>query len=70
MSRYSIYMYYDEKDQVYVASVPELQGCMAHGETREEALKEIEIAEKLWIESAKDMDIKIPKPKFSNSVSF
>ncbi|MDE6828823.1 MAG: type II toxin-antitoxin system HicB family antitoxin, partial [Lachnospiraceae bacterium] len=44
------------------ASVPELQGCMAHGETREEALKEIEIAENLWLESANDMNIEIPEP--------
>ena len=42
MSKYSVFMYYDEQDQIYVASVPELQGCMAHGETQEEALKEIE----------------------------
>lgn len=53
MSKYSVFMYYDEQDQIYVASVPELQGCMAHGEIREEALKEIENAETLWLESAK-----------------
>ncbi|KAI4445404.1 hypothetical protein C823_007911 [Eubacterium plexicaudatum ASF492] len=27
---------------------------MAHGETKEEALKEIEIAKELWIETAKE----------------
>ncbi|MCM1499279.1 MAG: type II toxin-antitoxin system HicB family antitoxin [Clostridium sp.] len=68
MSRYSVYMYYDEADQIYVASIPELQGCMAHGETREKALKEIEIAENLWLESAKDMNIEIPEPSISMSV--
>lgn len=65
MSKYSVFMYYDEQDQIYVASVPELQGCMAHGETREDALKEIEVAEALWLESAKDMDIEIPEPSHS-----
>lgn len=65
MSKYSVFMYYDEQDEIYVASVPELQGCMAHGETREEALKEIESAEALWLESAKDMDIDIPEPVHS-----
>lgn len=65
MSKYSVFMYYDEQDQIYVASVPELQGCMAHGEIREEALKEIENAETLWLESAKDMDIEIPEPSYS-----
>lgn len=65
MPKYSVFMYYDEQDQIYVASVPELQGCMAHGETKEEALKEIEIAEALWLESAKDMDIELPEPSHS-----
>jgi len=54
-----------EEDHAYIVSVPELQGCMAPGETREEALKEIEIAEALWLESAKDMDIEIPEPSHS-----
>lgn len=65
MSKYSVFMYYDEADKIFVANVPELQGCMAHGYTREEALKEIEIAETLWLESAKDMDIEIPEPSHS-----
>ena len=37
MAEYSIFMQYDPQDKIYVASVPELQGCMAHGETKEEA---------------------------------
>lgn len=65
MAEYSIFMQYDPQDKIYIASVPELQGCMAHGETREEALKEIEVAEALWLESAKDMDIEIPEPSHS-----
>ena len=65
MPQYSVFMYYDSEDKIYVASVPELQGCMAHGETREQALKEIEIAEKIWLESAEDMGAEIPKPSKS-----
>ncbi len=41
MAEYSIFMQYDSQDKIYVASVPELQGCMTHGETKEEALKEL-----------------------------
>lgn len=69
MAEYSVFMQYDPQDKIYVASVPELQGCMAHGDTREEALKEIEIAESLWLESAKDMNIEIPEPSLFNSVA-
>ncbi len=59
---YSIIIYYDPIDKIYVASVPELQGCMAHGNTREEALKEIQIACELWIETAREDGIMIPDP--------
>jgi len=39
-----------EGDGDYIAEIEELKGCSAFGETPEEALKEIEIAMKLWIE--------------------
>ena len=60
---------YDNDDKIYVASIPELQGCMAHGKTKEEALKEIEIVKKMWLETAKEKGVDIPEPKFLNSVS-
>ncbi len=69
MAEYSIFMQYDPQDKIYVASVPELQGCMAHGETKEEALKEIEIAKELWIETAKEDGLPIPEPALFTSVA-
>ncbi|MBD5466240.1 MAG: type II toxin-antitoxin system HicB family antitoxin [Lachnospiraceae bacterium] len=69
MAEYSIFMQYDPQDNIYVASIPELPGCMAHGETKEQALKEIEIAKELWIEAAKEDGEEIPKPNFLNSFS-
>lgn len=41
MAEYSILIQYDVIDRIYVASIPELPGCMAHGITKEQALKEI-----------------------------
>lgn len=69
MAEYSIFMQYDPQDKIYVASVPELQGCMAHGETKEEALKEIEIAKELWIETALEDGLPIPEPALFTSVA-
>ena len=69
MAEYSIFMQYDSQDKIYVASVPELQGCMTHGETKEEALKEIEIAKELWIETAKEDGLPIPEPALFTSVA-
>ncbi|KAM3099177.1 type II toxin-antitoxin system HicB family antitoxin [Phormidesmis sp. 146-12] len=36
----------------YVAEIPALKGCLAQGETLPETLAELEIAAKLWIETA------------------
>ncbi len=36
---------------------------MAYGETKEEALKEIEVAKELWIETAKKDKVTIPEPQ-------
>lgn len=59
---YAITMYYDPIDEIWVASVPDLQGCMAHGTTKEEALKEIQIAQDLWIECALENGEALPEP--------
>lgn len=69
MAEYSVFMQYDPQDHIYVVSIPELPGCMAHGETREEALKEIDIAKKLWIESAIEDGQPVPAPSLFHSVT-
>jgi len=35
---------------------------MAHGHTQEEAMKEIKTALKLWVETAAEDGLEIPKP--------
>lgn len=62
MAEYSIFIKYDPIDKIFVASVPELPGCMAHGDTKEQALKEIEVAKELWIETALEDGQTIPEP--------
>ena len=62
MLKYSILVQYDERDNIYVASVPELQGCMAHGDTPEDAMREIQIALELWLETADEVGENIPNP--------
>jgi len=52
-----------EGDEDYIAEVEELKGCSAFGDTPEKALKEVEIAMKMWIQSAKKHGKPIPKPK-------
>ncbi len=69
MSKYSVLIQYDETDQIYIASIPELQGCMAHGKTQEEAFREVNIVRDMWIETAKEEGLVIPEPHLFNNVA-
>jgi antitoxin HicB len=46
----------------YLATVPELPGCMSDGETPEAALKNVQEAIASWIEAAKEWKMEIPQP--------
>ena len=63
MDRYEIIIYWSDEDQTFIAEVPELPGCMAHGDTQEDALTNIKTAMDLWIETAKEFNDPIPAPK-------
>ena len=62
MEKYEIIIYWSDEDQAFIADVPELPGCMAHGNTKEEALMNINEAIKLWLDTAKEFGDPIPKP--------
>ncbi len=49
-----------ENDGGYVVSVPALPGCVSQGDTREEALKNIEEAIELYLEDVKASGEPIP----------
>ena len=61
---YTVIIQYDSADKIFVASIPDLSGCMAHGETQAEALQELAVARDLWLETAEEVGKEIPKPSF------
>jgi predicted RNase H-like HicB family nuclease len=63
MDKYEIILYWSDEDQTFVADVQELSGCMAHGASQEEALKNISEAMNLWLETAKEFNDPVPAPK-------
>jgi len=63
MYKYEIIIYWDEKDRVYIAEVPELPGCAAHGNTYDEALNNAKEAIQLWIDTAKEFGDPVPEPR-------
>jgi len=47
--KYAIVVAYSDDDKGYIATVPELPGCSAFGDTEEEAIKEVKVAASLWL---------------------
>ena len=63
MYKYEIIIYWSDDDQAFVADVPELPGCAAHGDTPDAALSNAGDAIGLWIDTAKETGRPVPAPK-------
>jgi predicted RNase H-like HicB family nuclease len=63
MNKYEIVIYWSETDNVYIAEVPELAGCMADGKTYIETIQNAELVISEWIETALSLGRKIPVPR-------
>ncbi|HOZ82756.1 MAG TPA: type II toxin-antitoxin system HicB family antitoxin [Bacteroidia bacterium] len=63
MSKYEIIIYWSKDDKSYIAEVPELAGCMADGKSYQQALSNVEVIINEWLETAKQLNRTIPKPK-------
>lgn len=55
-------VFYSKEDGGWMAVAPELPGCSAFGKTSERALKELDTAIELWLETAKSKKWSVPKP--------
>jgi predicted RNase H-like HicB family nuclease len=63
MHKYEVIIYWSDEDQVFIAEVPELPGCMAHGSSQEESLASANQAIQLWIDTAREVGRPVPEPK-------
>lgn len=63
MHKYEIIIYWSTEDGVFVAEVPELPGCLAHGDTQQAALRHVNQAMDLWLDTAREFGDPIPEPK-------
>ncbi len=62
MITYPIQVYWSEEDGAWIADVPDLPYCTAHGPTPHEAVAEVEDAVTAWLEAAKATGRAIPEP--------
>ncbi len=63
LPKYEIVIYWDSDDKIFVAEVPDLAGCSAHGETQVEAVRNINDAMTLWLDTAREFGDNIPEPR-------
>ena len=61
-SEYMVRIYWSAEDEAFVALIPALPGCVSHGETQIEAMRNINEAATLWLESAARHGDPIPSP--------
>jgi predicted RNase H-like HicB family nuclease len=61
--RYELIIYWSEDDDAFVVEVPELPGCMADGESYEEAVGNARKVIEEWIAAARGLGRTIPEPK-------
>ena len=63
LHKYEIIIYWSNEDAAFVAEVPELPGCAAHGDTQRAALEKVNQAVELWIETAREFGDPVSEPK-------
>ena len=62
--RHRMNVLWSDEDQCWIADVPDLKFCSAHGETPAKAVAELELAMAAWLETAREHGIPIPEPRY------
>lgn len=66
--KYHINVFWSSEDQCWIADLPDLRFCSAHGDTPAKAVAEAQIAMELWLESAADHGDPIPEPRYRPAI--
>ena len=61
--KYELIIFWSEVDEAFIVEVPELPGCMADGDTYQEAVQNVEVIIQEWIDTAQALGRPIPEPK-------
>lgn len=67
--RYHINVFWYPDDDCWIADIPDLKSCLAHGDTPEEAIAELRLASEAWLEAARANGLPIPEPRYSRSMT-
>lgn len=65
---YHINLFWSQEDDCWIADVPDLKPCSAHGDTPTEAIANIQNAVELWLETAGELGVAIPEPRYRPAI--
>jgi len=65
---YHVNVFWSQEDGCYIADIPDLKYCSAHGATPETALREVLVAKDAWLEAAKANGKPIPRPRYRPAI--
>lgn len=66
--RYHINVFWSQRDECWVADVPDLKSCAAFGDTPEEAVAEARIAIEGWVETATANNMIVPDARYRPAI--
>jgi predicted RNase H-like HicB family nuclease len=62
--KYHINVFWSDEDRCWIADVPDLKTCAAHGDTPEQAVAEMVVALDAWLAVAREHGDPIPEPRY------
>ena len=68
MKDYHLNIFYSEEDEAYIADIPDFEMCSAVGETPEETLKQVLIANQAITETIREKGLPIPEPRYRPAI--
>lgn len=65
---YHINLFWSAEDDCWIADVPDLRPCSAHGNTRAEAVANVNDAIAGWLEVARERGFAVPEPRYRPAI--
>jgi len=65
---YHINLFWSPDDECWIADVPDLRPCSAHGDSREQAVANVKDAIEGWLEVAAERNFPIPEPLYRPAI--
>ena len=66
--RYAINLFWSQRDECWVADVPDLKSCAAFGDSPEEAVAEARVAIEGWLQTARTNNMVVPEARYRPAI--